>query len=257
MVSIIILTYNRFEMFRKCISAVLKTTSGVDKEIIIWDNDSEDETKIFIEKLSKENSFIISFFSNENIGVNAKSKSFEMAKGDYIVCIDDDVISLPDGWVDKMINAFKNSPDLGYLSLDVIQDEHTGGAKYPENAYTEKTLDGDIILQFGPAGGWCFMIPRYVYEKVGKLRQMKNNIFFGEDGDYNMRCALKGYKSAILKGIKCYHATGPYYNMNYNSIFNEKMKNWNSSDFDYHKFKYYLIRGIIKIKKFFKGIKIL
>lgn len=247
------ITYNRIEMFKKCVASILETTNDVAREIIIWDNGSDDGTKEFIERLSEKNNFIIPVFSDRNIGVNAKSRSFEMAKGDYIVGVDDDVLSFPEKWVGKMIEAFEKSPDLGYLALDVVQNEHTLGAKYPEKEYIEKTIDDNITLQYGPTGGWCFMIPRYVYEKVGKLRQMKNNIFFGEDGDYSMRCSLKGYKSAILKGVKCFHATGPYYNKGYERIFDEKMKNWNSSDFDFHKFKYYMIRGIRKIRNIFKG----
>ncbi|MEO8209281.1 MAG: glycosyltransferase [bacterium] len=254
-VSIIIITYNRLDFFKKCLNSVLKTTTGVGKEILIWDNGSSDGTKDYINEVSGKFHFIKSLFSKENIGVNAKALSFEAALGDYIVCIDDDVLELPAGWIEKMIDAFNIESKLGYLALDVIQNEHTTGAKMNDREYTEKKYSNGITLQFGPVGGWCFMVPRKVYEIVGKLRQVKGKIFFGEDGDYIIRCRLKGYKSAILKDIKCFHATGKYYNENYTLIFENKMKDFSSKVIDSHTIKLKSKQLLNKIKKIGKRNK--
>lgn len=249
MVSIVVITYNRFDFFRKCISSVIETTADLDKEIIIWDNGSTDGTREFIKELSGKHSFIFPVFSEKNVGVNAKGLGFELAKGEYTVCLDDDILELPDNWVEKMIEAFIEEQKLGYLALDVIQNEHTTGAKLSEQEYTEKKYSNGITLQFGPVGGWCFMIPRNVYNVVGKLRQIKGKVFFGEDGDYNIRCRLKGFKSAILKDVKCFHATGPYYNGNYKFIFENKMADWNSTVIDTHFIKLKTNQLVNKIKK--------
>lgn len=250
MISLIIVTYNRLELFSQCIKSMIESTKDVDKELIIWDNGSSDGTIELIKKYEKEYSFIKSVLNDKNIGVNAKSKSFELAKGDYIAFSDDDVIKFPDNWVTKMIRAFESFDRLGYLALDVVRNEHTQGAKLPENEYKEKDFGNNVVLQFGAVGGWCFMVPRHVYKNVGPLRQSKKKIFFGEDGDYVVRCYYKGYESAILKGVKCFHATGPYYNKGYEKIFDRKISEFNSSDFDYHKFKRKLNGLLFKIKKY-------
>jgi len=254
MLSIVVITYNRFDFFKKCISSVIETTSRIDKEIIIWDNGSTDGTREFITELSNAHDFIRPVFSEKNIGVNAKGLGFELAKGEFIVCLDDDILELPDNWAEKMIAAFTAEPKLGYLALDVIQNEHTTGAKFSEDSYKEKKYPNGIVLQFGPAGGWCVMIPRSVYEIVGKLRQIKGKIFFGEDGDYVTRCRLKGFKSAILKDVKCFHATGPYYNENYKLIFENKMSDLKSTTIDSHFIKLKANQIVNKIKKV-TGIK--
>ena len=49
--------------------------------------------------------------------------------------------------------------------------------KLDENEYREIKYSDGTILQTGPAGGWCFMIPRNVYNTVGKFRQIKNKVF--------------------------------------------------------------------------------
>ncbi len=235
LVSIIILTHNRPEFLKNCIKSVIATTTEVRKEIIVWDNNSNAETKDYLKELETEHPFIKVIYSDKNIGVNAKRRSFEISKGDYIVGVDDDVIKFPDDWISKMIYAFNNIKDLGYLSLDVVKDEFTNGAKPPEKRYTEKDYGNGLILQFGPVGGWCFMIPRYIYKKVGKLRECKRTIFFAEDGDYIIRTEMKGLKSAILKNVRCYHATGEYHNKKYQAVYNNKMRHWDHSDKDLHK----------------------
>lgn len=248
MVSIAIVTYNRFKLFQKCINSVLKTTSDIDKEIIIWDNCSTDNTIPYIKEYESRYKFIKPFFSGKNIGVNAKSKSVELTSGEYIIGIDDDVIDFDTGWVNKMINAFREVNELGYLALDVIQDELTNGAKPSAENYKESTFGNDVTLEFGPVGGWCYMIPRYVYEKVGKLRQCKKSIFFSEESDYIIRCEMKGLISAILKNVKCYHATGEYYNKKYMDIFNSKLKGM-TNDKDFYKLRRKIRYKIFKLRQ--------
>jgi len=238
LISILIVTHNRRDFFVKCVDAVIRTTSDLDREIIIWDNCSTDGTDKIIKEYASKHGFVRYNISDSNDGVNGKSKAFEMARGrGFIVCLDDDVIELPDKWAERMMEAFSLEPELGYLALDVIQNEHTTGAKYPAESYTEKKYSEGVTLQFGPVGGGAFMIPRVVYERVGRLRIMRNKIFFAEDGDYITRCANKGYKNAILKDVKCFHATGPYYNVDYTEVFDKKMKDFEKSDMDLHRIK--------------------
>jgi len=249
MVSIIVVSHNRLNFLSKCLKEVISSTDKLNKELIIWDNASGSETVNYIKQQVNKYSFIRPIYYKENIGVNAKAKSFEISKGDFIVCLDDDIIELPDKWITKMINAFETYDKLGYLALDVIQNEYTTGAKFSEESYTEKEFGNGTVLQFGPTGGWCFMIPRRIYDIVGPLRQMKNRIFFGEDEDYVIRCQLKGLESAILKGVKCFHATGPYYNKEYKEIFENKMSDFKLSDIDFHKFILIIKNILFKIKK--------
>lgn len=212
-VSIVILTYNKINALKLCLSSLLQTLDKVNKEIIIWNNNSDDGTLEYLQGFEQAHPFIKIVNSKENIGNNAKSKLVELAKGDFIIGVDDDVISFPDSWVEEMVCAYKSVPFMGYLAADVVQDEKTNGAKYTESYYSEKDyFDGKIIIQYGPVGGWCFMISREVYNEVGKLLTVMNRKFIFEDGDYQLRASHSGYKSGILKNLKVYHATGEYYN---------------------------------------------
>jgi len=213
LISIVVITYNKLKALELCISSLIPTLNGINKEIIIWDNHSEDGTDEYLKSMESSYSFIKVIRNNVNIGNNAKSKAVDMAKGDFVIGIDDDVISFPDMWVQNMFSAYKSVPFMGYLVADVVQDDKTNGAKFPPERYVNKEyFDGKITIQSGPAGGWCFMISRDVYNETGKLLTLKNRKFIFEDGDYQLRVSYAGLQSGILKDTKVYHATGDYYN---------------------------------------------
>lgn len=213
LVSIVIITYNKIEALKLCLNSLLKTIKNINLEIIIWNNNSEDGTKEYLLETASSNNLVKVINNDVNIGNNAKSRAVELTKGDFIIGIDDDVISFPDNWIQSMVRAYKSVPYMGYLAADVYQDEKTNGAKYPENIYVNKEyFGGEIILQEGPAGGWCFMLSREIYNEIGKLLTLKGCKFVPEDSDYQLRIINAGLLSGILKDMKVYHATGEHYN---------------------------------------------
>lgn len=227
-VSLFIVTHNRLAMLKKCLNSLLESVHGINYELTVIDNASEDGTIEFLNDLKSKNDKLRVIRNETNLGTNAKAQGAEICKGDFIVGIDDDVISFPDGWVQKMIEAYKTIPGMGYLATDVIQDDTTTGAKYPAASYKIENYGDGINLLVGPTGGWCFMISRDVYNDAGKLLTFKDRIFFTEDEDYVNRMIDKGYKYGILEGVKVYHAAGEFHNKDYKSVFENKY-------FDYKK----------------------
>ena len=253
LVSICILTYNRLDLFKKCINSLLKTLKDINYELIIFDNNSDDGTKEFLKDLQNNISpedkpdKLKIIYNKKNIGTAGKGKIVEMAKGDFIIGLDDDVTYFPDNWVQDMIYAYKNIPFMGYLVADVIQDDKTTGAKQPDDFYfSEYYNNGKIKLSVCPTGGWCFMISGKVYNEVGKFYFPKGRIFFPEDADYGNRVLNKGLKVGILDGLKVYHATGEYYNRNYKIILDSKL-------LDYKKHKPFFYEFKLSLNKIFSS----
>ncbi|MEO8211511.1 MAG: glycosyltransferase, partial [bacterium] len=238
LVSMYIVTYNRLDMLKQCINSLLPTLEEINYEIIIVDNASNDGTKEYLNELKGSNRKISIINPGKNIGVNAKSLGAEMSKGDFIIGIDDDVIMFPENWIEKMVYAYKNIPDMGYLSTDVVQDENTNGAKPPNNNYHKEYFnENNIVLEVGPSGGWCFMISRNVYKKIGKLRSLEGRIFYAEDGDYVNRIRNKGLKYGILSGLKVYHAAGEFYNKDYKQVFENKYIDYGKGEPSFYRIK--------------------
>ena len=223
LVSLFVVTHNRVSMMRQCIDALIPTLSGLNWELIIWDNKSDDGTRDYLQQF--ENHQRIRLVEHpENIGTNAKGKAAALCSGDFIIGIDDDVIRFPDRWVQDMIYAYKNILAMGYLAANVVQDDSTTGAKHPQEMYKSESYDDNgLILEVGPTGGWCFLVSRDVYETVGPLKTLKNRIFFMEDADYVNRVIDKGFKYGILRNVKVYHATGIAHNRDFDAVYSRKM----------------------------------
>lgn len=231
LISIFIVTHNRLDFITKCTQSLLKTLDNINYELIIIDNASDDGTDKYLNTLSSENKNIKVIRQETNIGTNAKSLGAEYTTGDFIIGVDDDVIYFPDNWIQEMVKAYKTIPRMGYLATDVIQDETTNGAKYPSEMYFKEEYEqGNIVLEVGPTGGWCFMVSREIYNKIGKFLKFEGRIFFPEDGDYINRIINNGYKYGILSGVKVYHASGDFHNKNYKKIFDEKHKDFKIGD---------------------------
>jgi O-antigen/teichoic acid export membrane protein/GT2 family glycosyltransferase len=220
LVSIFIVTCNRLEFLKKNLSSLLPTLKNINYDLIIWNNASTDGTREYLNSLKIPGIRVI--HSENNIGTNAKARAAELCKGDYIVGIDDDVLQFPEDWLEHMIRAYKSVPRMGYLAADVVQNQYTTGAKPDEQLYFNQKY-GEYTIQFGPAGGWCFIISKQVFGKIGNFTTAKNRIFFSEDGDYLNRLKRNGYRYGILKGVKVFHATGEYYNKDYKELFKQKM----------------------------------
>jgi len=107
-----------------------------------------------------------------NIGLNAVAAGIRLARGRYIIELDDDVLDFPQSWLGDMIAAFDAVPRAGYLAADVVQDEITNGAKPGPEMYRERCYRGGMVIQHGPTGGWCTITSRAVIARIGNFMEI-------------------------------------------------------------------------------------
>jgi GT2 family glycosyltransferase len=156
--------------------------------------------------------------SDRNIGVNAVAETVKLAKGFYLIEMDDDVLKVPKGWLKEMIRVFNKVPNAGYLAANVVQNELTNGAKPPAECYQVVDYGDGVVIEHGPTGGWCTITSREVIEKIGNFLQIPGKIFFSEDGDFVNRCTLGGYNVGIIRNVVVFHATGLEMNKKYGCL---------------------------------------
>lgn len=214
MIAVIVLTHNRAHLLKRCVEDVLLRTSESTREIIIWNNASEDETKEYLAEVGDPRITIV--HHEQNIGINAYVDAVALASSPYIVELDDDVIEAPHHWDETMLEAFRKIPRMGYLVADLKEDPNDSAycylkyAKEERNVFTRKEVEGVRILE-GPTGGGCAMTSREVYDRVGGFRQHKKLVFWHEDAAYVQDVRKLGYRTAILEDLKVWHAGSPYY----------------------------------------------
>jgi GT2 family glycosyltransferase len=213
-ISVVVVTYNRLHLLRRCIDDVLWRTSDKTREIIVWNNASDDGTREFLDALEDPRLRIV--HHPQNIGTNAYGHAFGVATQDHLVELDDDVIEAPHNWDATMLDAFKRIPNMGYLSANLVDDPNDSAARYikylreERNAYTRREID-DIALLEGPTGGGCTMTSRELYERVGGFPQHEELVFWHEDAAYVRKIHQLGYRSAMLEDLRVWHAGSPYY----------------------------------------------
>jgi len=214
MIAVVVLTHNRAHLLERCVEDVLLRTSDVTKEIVIWDNASDDGTRDYLRTARDPRIQIV--HHPENIGTNAYARAVELTTSPYIVEVDDDVIEAPHSWDEMLLQAFLRIPKIGYLVADLKEDPNDSAylylkyAKEERNVFTRKEIAGFTILE-GPTGGGCSLTSREIYDRVGGFRQHKKLVFWHEAAAYVRDVRRLGYRTAILEDLKVWHAGSPYY----------------------------------------------
>ncbi|WP_312562177.1 glycosyltransferase, partial [Anaerospora sp.] len=107
--SIIIWTYNKLNYLRQCIESI-RTYTDVEKyELIIIDDNSADGT---LEWLKSQSDLIIIFHEQGMGYLKGYNKGIEMASGDNILLLDNDVI-VSHGWLDNLITCLYSNEEIG------------------------------------------------------------------------------------------------------------------------------------------------
>lgn len=88
-ISVIIPVFNQEEKLAKTIESVLEQESKIDKEIILVNDGSTDQSKLIIKKYEEQYSKLIKGYEKKNGGLSdARNFGIERATGDYLLFLD-------------------------------------------------------------------------------------------------------------------------------------------------------------------------
>lgn len=172
--SILIPSWNNLSYLKLCIQSIRKY-SAAEHQLVVHVNEGTDGT---INWLKQEQ---IDFTkSTKNVGVcKALNKSYTLAKHDYIVYMNDDMVVLP-GWDVALIEMIQRMPDNSfYLSSTMIEPLESGNpcvlaphdfGRSPDTFNEELLLKKFRLFQ---KSDWCgatwppSLVHRQYWEKVG------------------------------------------------------------------------------------------
>jgi GT2 family glycosyltransferase len=210
-IAVVVITFNRVELLRRCIENVLLRTSSLTTELIVWNNGSTDETREYLESLDDPRFHIVNH--PENIGLNGYAEGFKHASASYLVELDDDVTEAPERWDETLLDAFARIPRIGFLAADIVENENDTASRYRHHErahlYREEMVNGVRIFD-GPTGGACAMTSRAIYDEAGGFPQEPGKAFFQEDAGYIRRIERLGYRRAVLADLRVRHDGGEY-----------------------------------------------
>ncbi len=115
--SVVILNYNVRWFLQQCLLSVQKSLEGIEGEIIVVDNNSDDDSCAMVKQYFPdvhliENKINTGFPKGNNIGVAA-------AKGDYVCILNPDTVVAEDTFT-KLLAFAETQPDLGVAGIQMI-----------------------------------------------------------------------------------------------------------------------------------------
>ncbi|MBD5214589.1 MAG: glycosyltransferase [Bacteroidales bacterium] len=247
-VTAVIVTYNRLELLRKCISTVAAQTRKVD-EIVVVDNHSTDGTAAFLADISRSHPDIHLLSLPENLGgaggFEAGIRRAIELSADYVWIMDDDTHPSPSA-LEQLMSVAAEHPDMGFAASRVVW---TDGSIHKMNSplFCDKTLGSNMerlragAVECRAATFVSLLVPARVVRALG----LPIGAFFiwHDDIEYTSRIFRAGHPGYYVPESIVVHATAENLGA---TIDNAPAKSA-------HRF-YYQMRNYVATKRLEKGL---
>ncbi len=220
--SIIIVSYNTRELTRRCVRSLLAFTQGLDLEIIVVDNASEDGT---VPVLQQEFPSVRVIANAENLGfARACNQGLREARGRYVMLLNSDT-ELRDDVLGPLLRLLDAHPEVGAAGLRLVypdgRTQHYSAARAKSLLGTLaqyslprrreiplylKPLDPPWLYETESISGAALLVRREVLQTVGGLDE--GFFLYGEDADWIARIRRAGYKIACAPHLVLIHHHG-------------------------------------------------
>jgi glycosyltransferase involved in cell wall biosynthesis len=205
-ISIIISCRNEVDNLKKTIDSILNSKNSLSFEIVVVDDGSEDGSCNFLNTTMDYYKKVKLIFS-EKVGIApARNLGAKASKTKYLFFCDAH-ISVPDNWLDSMIQTLEGSNgDVIIPAIKNMENEDRGyGGIWNSNLefiWLGKPENTTAEIPLAP--GCVLGIKREVFEAVGGFHS--NLKLFGvEDQEFSLRLWLFGYKILIDTSVEVNH----------------------------------------------------
>lgn len=190
-ISIIIISFNTKEITLNCLRSIDKFTSGLNYEIIVVDNDSQDGSVKAIKEYSLKNKNLRLIESEENLGFGkANNLAAKNAHGKYLLFLNSDTI-FTENSLKYFLDNYSEDKNLGVYSSQLKNADMSlqpSGGFFPNllNVYAWQLFIDDLpfvnrfIRSFHPSPatysqhnkpdwvtGAFMIVPKKIYDEIG------------------------------------------------------------------------------------------
>jgi rhamnopyranosyl-N-acetylglucosaminyl-diphospho-decaprenol beta-1,3/1,4-galactofuranosyltransferase len=199
-IAVAILTHNRVELLKQCVTALRNQTRRPD-EIIIVNNESTDGTAEWLS--GQKDLFVVTQpDSGSSGGFFTAIKTAYERHHDWIYCLDDDAIPVEDA-LEKIIKSpYFSSPNIGFLCGRVVDSERkTYMTPTPIDPFPRwyDTIGESVSIRVGEA---CFpglMVSREAVRRCGL--PIREFFIMDDDREYSERIARKMPGYCVLNSV--------------------------------------------------------
>lgn len=237
--SVIVVNWNTKKLLEDCLASIYKWTSGINFEVIVVDNGSEDGSPQMVRKKFPQVKLIP---NKDNLGfTKANNQGIKIAKGRYVMLLNSDTYQIENALgklvkrADELsksdrgptplgVRPLKRLGALGPLLLNEDRSIQQSGGFFPHlpqvfwwmsfiddlpggTILKPYHVDHDIFYKKERQIDWftgaALMVPEQVIKRVGPLDE---NIFmYGEDFEWCYRIKAAGYQIYFTPVTKIIH----------------------------------------------------
>lgn len=223
-VDVVVPVYNALEDVQKCLASLQRNTDGFNVRIIVVNDGSEQDTTQWLREFCNGKPLFQLIEHAKNSGyTKAVNTGLKASNADYAVTQNSDTI-VSKGWLMGLIRCMESAPSIGIVgplsnaaSWQNVPDLHdeTGafavneipnGYSVDEMAELVRSASTRVYPRLPFANGFCFMIKKAVFEKIGFMDEENFPIGYGEENDFCIRAIDAGFEIAIADDTYVFHA---------------------------------------------------
>jgi len=214
--SVIVPAYNRLEALKMCLNVLFRQTIESDKyEIIIVDDCSIDGTKEYVDQIihTEKNMKYIRHQVNQGLAC-ARNSGIMMAKGEYIIFLDSDIMPEAD-FIEKCLFYHAKYPDEETVVIGDLRFDETLTDKNNIGFYVQSRYLGFRTKREMAKIDYTNLPPRFFAGGISSLRRKtvmsvgmfdpEFKYYGGEDTDYGIRLGKHGVRLIFGTCVKAYH----------------------------------------------------
>ena len=215
MISVIVCTYNRDQMFEETVQSFLSCrTDGIEHEILLLDNNSTDKTREIGKKLEARHPRVRYINEPTQGHPHTKNRGIRESRGEIVAFVDDDVFFSPD-WLESLASAFGRRPDIACICGKVVPHFESERPAWLE----DDLLDQYSVTRYGedereiqppeyPIG--CNMAFRSsVFKQIGgfpvSLGRKPGNLLSNDETFFSLCITKAGLKTLYAPGVQVSH----------------------------------------------------
>ncbi|MFC7455485.1 glycosyltransferase [Insolitispirillum peregrinum] len=228
--SVVLITWNEKGLLKTCLDTVFPAIDQTQDEVVIIDNGSVDGTDEMVRNEYPQARYLK---LDRNIGVGpARNRGICLARGDYIMTLDNDTRVFGNDLGGKIQNIFAQHPEIGLFSFRLLNEDGSvqrNTRRYPNilqplcarigfiqrSKLGKRNLDHHLMADIDLAAVNDILDVDYVLganqvfrkESFVLLNGYDEAIFFGpEDADFCLRIRRLGLRVCYIPQLNIEHA---------------------------------------------------
>ncbi|CED70295.1 putative glycosyl transferase, family 2 [Aliivibrio wodanis] len=219
LVSLIIPTYNGYEITKQAIDSILDKSTYQNFEILLVDNNSNDETALeYFEEIDQHEKIRVLRYPYPFNYSAINNFAAKQAKGEIIGLVNNDVEVINPEWLTEMVSHAQRD-DVGcvgamlYFHNDTIQHAGVicglGGVAGHSHKHFPKDHPGyfyrlKLIQNLSAVTAACLLVRKSVFDEVTGLNEKDLTVAFN-DVDFCLKVQAAGYRNLWTPYAELYH----------------------------------------------------